>query len=248
MTTTKKLDEVNMLNDSMFKALFRSIEARGMVANFLSGITGIPVKDLLNADYEGGELPKRNIKEKTKVSDIIVKIENNGKIILECNQYKTDVLFEKNSGYAFSILSETIPIGLKSSEEYPYIILVNIDNFNYFKTERPVLHFKLRDEEGHIENELYNSFHLIIENAKDSHYNINKEVKKVSELLKMTKVTEMKKKFKGDNDYMAAIRKVEDLSTDPNFVGYYDVEEARRQDKEDMKNTGIRIGRGTTAN
>jgi predicted transposase/invertase (TIGR01784 family) len=41
---------------------------------------------------------------------------------------------------------------------------------------------------------------------------------------------------------MAAIRKVEDLSTNPNFVGYYDIEEARRQDKEDMKNTGIRIG------
>jgi predicted transposase/invertase (TIGR01784 family) len=41
---------------------------------------------------------------------------------------------------------------------------------------------------------------------------------------------------------MAAIRKVEDLSTDPNFIGYYDIEEARRQDLEDMKNTGIRIG------
>jgi predicted transposase/invertase (TIGR01784 family) len=41
---------------------------------------------------------------------------------------------------------------------------------------------------------------------------------------------------------MAAIRKVEDLSTDPNFIGYYDIEEARKQDLEDMKNTGIRIG------
>jgi predicted transposase/invertase (TIGR01784 family) len=52
----------------------------------------------------------------------------------------------------------------------------------------------------------------------------------------------MKEKFKGDESYMAAIRKVEDLSTDPNFIGYYDIEEARRQDLEDMKNTGIRIG------
>jgi predicted transposase/invertase (TIGR01784 family) len=52
----------------------------------------------------------------------------------------------------------------------------------------------------------------------------------------------MKEKFKGDESYMAAIRKVEDLSTDPNFIGYYDIEEARKQDLEDMKNTGIRIG------
>jgi predicted transposase/invertase (TIGR01784 family) len=58
----------------------------------------------------------------------------------------------------------------------------------------------------------------------------------------MKNITEMKEKFKGDDDYMAAIRKVEDLSTDPNFIGYYDIEEAKRQDLEDMKKTGIRIG------
>ena len=42
---------------------------------------------------------------------------------------------------------------------------------------------------------------------------------------------------------MACVRKVEDLSTDPNFIGYYDVEEARRQEIEEMKATGFRIGR-----
>jgi predicted transposase/invertase (TIGR01784 family) len=237
-----ELKKVNMLNDSMFKAVFRSIEARRMVASFLNGITGIPVNDLINADYQGGELSKKNIKEKGKTSDIIIKIEDNKQIILECNQQKTDELFVKNTSYAFSIISETIPINAKASKNYPHVILVNIDDFNAFKTKRPILHFQIQDEEGHIESEIYNSFHLIIENAKNSHYNINKEVKKVSELLKMNNVDEMKEKFKGDDDYMAAIRKVEDLSTNPNFVGYYDIEEARRQDKEDMKNTGIRIG------
>jgi predicted transposase/invertase (TIGR01784 family) len=237
----KKLDEVNMLNDSMFKALFRSNEARNMVAKFLNGITGIPVEDLIKADYQAGEIPKNNIEEKGKTCDIIVKIENDCKIILECNQFKTDTLFEKNTIYAFSIASETVQAG---SKKYPYVILVSVDDINSFKTKEPILHFKLRDEEGHIENELYNSFHLVIENAKNSRYNnnINEEVKKLSELLKMTKVDEMKKKFKGDGDYMAAIRKVEDLSTNPEFIGYYDIEEARRQDLEDMKDTGIRIG------
>ena len=42
---------------------------------------------------------------------------------------------------------------------------------------------------------------------------------------------------------MACIRKVEDLSTDPNFIGYYDIEEARRQEIEDMKATGFRMGK-----
>lgn len=36
---------------------------------------------------------------------------------------------------------------------------------------------------------------------------------------------------------MAAIRKVEDLSTDPEFIGYYDLEEAHKWDIEDAKLT-----------
>jgi predicted transposase/invertase (TIGR01784 family) len=193
----------------------------------------------MNASYQGGELPKKNIKEKGKTSDIIIRIENDKHIILECNQYYSDNIFEKNTSYLFSIASEKIKINAK---KYPLVILVNIDNFNAYKTTKPILHFMARDEEGIIEHDLYNSFHLILENVRNTKYNIDTEIKKVSELLKMTEINKMKEKFKGDESYMAAIRKVEDLSTDPNFIGYYDIEEARRQDLEDMKNTGIRIG------
>ena len=41
---------------------------------------------------------------------------------------------------------------------------------------------------------------------------------------------------------MSAIRTVEELSIDPEFIGYYDVEEARIQDLEDAKETGIELG------
>ena len=37
---------------------------------------------------------------------------------------------------------------------------------------------------------------------------------------------------------MACIRRVEELSTDPNFVGYYDLEEAHKQDLSDSYETG----------
>jgi predicted transposase/invertase (TIGR01784 family) len=237
--TTTSLTNVNLLNDAMFKALFRSVEAREMVSKFLNAITGIPVDDLMNASYQGGELPKKNIKEKGKASDIIIRVEDDKHIILECNQHYSDYIFKKNTSYLFSIASEKIKINEKV---YPQVILVNIDNFNVYETTKPILHFMLRDEEGIIEHNLYNSFHLILENVSNPKYNIDTEIKKVSELLKMTEITEMKEKFKGDESYMAAIRKVEDLSTDPNFIGYYDIEEARKQDLEDMKNTGIRIG------
>ena len=41
---------------------------------------------------------------------------------------------------------------------------------------------------------------------------------------------------------MSCIRKVEELSTDPNFVGYYDLEEAHRQDIASSYDTGLEEG------
>ncbi len=43
--------------------------------------------------------------------------------------------------------------------------------------------------------------------------------------------------------YMAAIRRVEDLSSDPRFVGYYDIEEANRQARIEFEETGFRKGK-----
>ena len=43
---------------------------------------------------------------------------------------------------------------------------------------------------------------------------------------------------------MSCIRKVEELSTDPNFVGYYDLEEAHRQDIASSYDTGLEEGMG----
>ena len=228
-----------MLNDALFKALFRSIEARDMVSSFISSITDIPKEDLMKAEYQGGELPKKILKEKGKTSDIIVKIDNGNKIILELNQYYSNKIFEKNTSYAFSIASETILAGTK---KYPRVILINFDNFNYFKTKESILNFKLRDEYGHIETNQYHSIHLVLENIVNSKYNKVKEVKKLAKLLKITNIEEMEDEFKGDEAYMACVRRVEELSTDPNFVGYYDIEEARKQETEDIKETYLGIG------
>ena len=46
--------EINLMNDQLFKAFFRSIEARKMIASFLSSVTGIDKEILINAKYIGG--------------------------------------------------------------------------------------------------------------------------------------------------------------------------------------------------
>lgn len=237
---THYITQINMLNDALLKALFRSQEARDMIASFLSSITKISKEKLMTAEYVGGENPKRRLYEKGKTSDIIVIIDNRNRIIVEVNQYQTDHIFEKNSTYAYSNLLEATRI---SQIDYPKIILVNIDNMNYYETDRPMLNFKSMDEESHIENDLYISIHLILANTVNSKYNIDKEIEKFGRLLKMKTLEEMKEEFKEDEAYMSGIKKIEELVMDPEFIGLYDIEERRQRDMLDSKLTGLREGR-----
>ena len=239
MYNVKVLEKFDMCNDQMFKAVFRSIEARSIVISFLSKVTGIKESILKNATFNGGEIVKSNINEKKKESDIIITITDDRKLIIEMNRSLSSNMFEKNSQYAFSIINELT----SSSKRYQQVILINIDNFNKFKTKEAILTFKIRDEYGHIENMLYTSIHLILDNIVNLEYNkINKEIYDFCCLLKTTTLEEIKELVKRREDYMAAFRKVEDLSTNPEFIGYYDVEEAHKQDIEDAKEYGIEQG------
>ena len=47
MIETKEIKEINLLNDAMFKALFRSKEARGVIASVISAILGIDKEKLI---------------------------------------------------------------------------------------------------------------------------------------------------------------------------------------------------------
>ena len=162
MNKTKTLEEdIDLFNDATFKSLFRSKEAREMVIDFLTAVTGISYEELENAEFQSGELPKKNIHEKGKIADIIIKLENNNRIIIEMNQFNSPYLFDKNISYAMSIASESIPI---NPTNYPKIFLISIDKINKFKTKEGELDFMLRDQYGHVETKILYSKHLVVEN------------------------------------------------------------------------------------
>ena len=236
----KTIEPFDMTNDALFKSVFRSINARGVVIDFLSAITGIEKERLEKAKISGGELTKTKTTEKSKTSDIMVELSFEERIIVEINGSYDKNQFTKNTEYAFSVKVETT----KSKKKYSKVFLINIDNYNKFNTKEPLLHFKLRDEFGHIENESYNSIHLVLENIVNNKYNkdVDERIVSFAKFIKSTTLNEMQEKFKGDENYMSAIRTVEELSIDPEFIGYYDVEEARIQDLEDAKETGIELG------
>ena len=237
-----KLKKVNVMNDAVAKAFLRSKEARMIVASFLSEVTGIDKSVLMNATYTGGEIPKRRNYEKNKESDVMILIDELNRIIIEVNQFNTENLYRKNTEYAMASILEMTK--RKSNIQYPKVILVSLDNFNSFHTKRPILTFLPRDEEGHIENDLYQSIHIILDNAVNNEYNkdIPEEVIKFAKLLKAKSIDELVEEFEGDEEYMEAVGKLEELVMDPDFAGAYDKGAKTEWLLEDMRLTGMHEG------
>ena len=233
-------DEIDILNDICFKSLFRSVEARGMVSRFLSALTGISKERFLNAEYVGGELTKKKLSERGKIADIIIKLdEEDETCIVEMNKYDTGDIIEKNLSYAFSVFNESTKRGIR---KWPKVILINIDNFNRFNADEPIIELEMRDTKNKYNIDIVKVYHIVLENFDNLNYNIDKEITKFVEFIKTSKFSDLEKISKGDNDYMAGYRKVEDLSTDPEFIGYYDYEQAHQDDLEMAEYTGLKKG------
>ena len=232
---------LRMGNDHLFKSLFRSVEARDMVARVLSKITGIDEKVLLNADYIGGEIPKQKEKEKAKTSDVLVKFDDNSRIIVEMNRSHYNAQFRKNASYAFANYIEHTPIGA-GYKEYPNIILVNIDAKRVFKTKRPVSTFEIRNEEGELEVDSYKSFHFIIENAAKKEYNRDEDLYQFALFMKAENMDILKSVASGNESFEKAFRKVEEYMSDEDFLVYYDKEEMDNFEKEEFRKDGLKEG------
>ena len=211
-----------------------------MLLRVLADLTHIPIDILNTSEFIGGELPKEILTEKGKSSDVIVRVENKNKIIIEANRQYSTNLFEKNASYVFKNSYMESNIG---QNEYQSIFIVNVDNFNHYHTKRPILTFKPTDEEGHIEHGLYTSFHLVLENFDNPQYTISERVRKFMEFMgnKPDTISNLKEKYK-DGDIMAFAKKAEELSKDTRFINYYNIEEMHEAEKQDFYNTGREDG------
>ena len=237
-STLLKTKEINLMNDALAKSIIRSKEAREEVIGFLSGITHIPKRKFKNALFVGGEIPKNNKTEKGKISDVMC-ILKDVIIIIEINDSYYQNLFPKNSLYSYATLVSATSVNAKV---YKKVILVNIDSFNHFKVKEPVIPFGTKYEELE-EHDLYTSYHVILENITNTHYNIDKEVRKFGEFLslKLT-IEELKEKYRGDDKYMDIVRKVEKFMRDNNLVQYYDLEASHQYEIKDSYDTGKNEG------
>ncbi len=212
--------------DPVFKALLTAEECREYLADLIHIVTKIP-KAVIMKDMEikNSEHMKSHVKEKGKVSDLIVDVENN-RINLECNREYYDGLFSKNNAYQHKLAAEQLLAGENWVDEKK-IIQINFDYFSRFD-ERTIIKFMIMDVERNlIETENYEKYHVNLDLILGMYYNKNdklsKEEKKLL-LLALNTKKEIEEIVKGDDVMEKAGKKLTELSEDEELIGMYDKE------------------------
>ena len=208
-----------LTSDTIFKYFMKSNNTRHYKAKMISLITNIPEEYLLDAKYRTEEeLKVSNPLEKGKVTDIIVDI-NKHIINIEMNKEYYDGLLEKNAKYSSKLMSEQLQKGEKHLDTKK-VIQINIDDFTKYKGNKLVYKFMMRDEEGIIEHELIESYHIDLKYLSKKSYNELNKIEKIFKLFKEENIESLR-----GEDYMdEAINELENISNDDYIMGLYDKE------------------------
>ena len=199
-------------------------------ADLTSRLLNIPKELILNTYQEKNtEYVIDNALEKGKVSDVLFGIE--GYIInYEFNGRKWEGLIERNNSYLGKILNDLIKRA-KSYRSMPQVIQININNFYCFLNKDNVREFKSRDKYGIIESDkwgkIYVNLKLIREKYKRE-LNLDKLEKELL-ILTLTKIEEIEKIAKGDEELMEVAKELKKLTEDVDTIGLYDLEEERKR-------------------
>jgi len=223
----KKLKENEVIPvtfDLMFKEVFTSPDCHNFTCRMISGITGINENYLRkNLKVINNEVPKGQLKERTKRTDVLLNIEKNI-INLEMNSIYYDGLFEKNDLYQHGLLTSATRIGEKYTD-IKTVIQINIDNFSKFKKAISV--FKVMEiDTKEIENEHYIKYHISLPKIQKKYYNREKlsYLEKQLVMIGINKKDLLKEISLGDEVLMELKKKVEVLSEDEVFANIYDEE------------------------
>ena len=257
MVQTKKLSKkskemldqgivVSPLYDIVFKSVLRAPRCRDYLIELIHIITHISKEEMKkNLRIENSEHLVSHTKEKRKVSDMIVSIENNI-INLEMNQEYYEGLLKKNEDYLFKLASESIHVG----ESYSYqkrVIQINFDHFWKYD-HRTIVNFRMRDDTGHYQETpgepIVESYHVNLAKIENMYYNKEEMTReeKLLLLLAMDQLESIEEISKGDYVMEEVKKKLVDLTEDANFIGLYDKEEADRRELYDRTRYAEKLG------
>jgi len=231
-----KIRLLKLTSDVVFKAFMMSDKTKEYKARLIHLITGLDEKRLLEAEYVCKEFPVSNKNDKIYKSDIVVRVEKNI-LNIEMNASYYKGLFEKNNIYMNKIRGESFSKG-EDYLEIEKVIQINIDNFSYYKGDKIIYKFEMREEStGELECKNIESYHVDLEKLRKKCYT-NDERKELMKLLTMfiAKEESELEELRSEEYMNEAINELERISQDEDIIGLYDAEEVERK----VRNTQIK--------
>ncbi len=154
-------------------------------------------------------------------------INGGDRIALEMNRSNSKELIKRNKSHLFEGMVKTINISYKDGEEH-YFIQICFDNFSL--KNKLISVYKLTDlEDGLVdeENENFVKYRINLAKIYKKYYTLDEELtrfEKALAILSFNKIKDLRKISRGDETLMRVVKKIEELTDDPDMVQYIDVE------------------------
>ncbi len=220
---------LRIMNGILFQELFRSMEARRMASEILNAITKLPKDVLLQADYTK---PGINLSGNEKIrGEIRITVDRYCRFIIQINgEYYKALQQPFDSFCALDLFEEK-----QEEEEYSKIIVVSIDEENFYQTDQALLTFQLKDQEGHMENDFIKTYHVVLPNIHQENDSMPAILYPFKKFLESTTLEELQENSRFIPFFQKACEKVEEILKNENFQEKYQQIESVENEKKEME-------------
>ena len=212
--------------DHIFKSVIEDDNLRDFTAYIVGNTIGRPIDEdsiiFINPEYT-----KDNVLDKGNITDVLMLANGGDRIALEMNKSNSKELIKRNKSHLFEGMVKTINVSFKDGIEY-YFMQICFDNFSV--KNKLISTYKLTDLEDGIvdeENENFVKYRINLAKIYKKYYTLDEELtrfEKALAILSFSKVKDLRKISKGDEMLMRVVKKIEELTDDPDMVQYIDIE------------------------
>ena len=212
--------------DHIFKSVIEDDNLRDFTAYIVGNTIGRPI-DEESIIFINPEYTKNNVLDKGNITDVLMLANGGDRIALEMNKSNNGDLIKRNKSHLFEGMVKTINVSFKDGITY-YFMQICFDNFSL--KNKLISTYKLTDlEDGLVdeENENFIKYRINLAKIYKKYYTLDEELtrfEKALAILSFSKVKDLRKISEGDEMLMRVVKKIEELTDDPDMVQYIDVE------------------------
>ena len=226
----KKMKERGEVFPGTYDHIFKSVIEDDDLKDFTAFVVGRTIGRSIDIDsiiYINPEYTKDNVLDKGNITDVLMLANGGDRIALEMNRSNNSELIKRNKSHLFEGMVKTINVSFKDGKEH-YFIQICFDNFSL--KNKLISEYKLTDTEDGIvdeENENFVKYRINLVKIYKKYYTLDEELtrfEKALAILSFNKIKDLRKLSEGDEMLMRVVKKIEELTDDPDMVQYIDVE------------------------